>query len=66
MRFTCVQKAPFNRAFPGQKTVVELDGMPNLDDALKNFEFFLRGCGFRFDGSIVQVPEIEVNMEEPE
>jgi hypothetical protein len=59
MRFTFTKKASFLAKEDNQATTfIEFEAL-TLPDILANFEDFLRGCGFRFDGVLDFVEDEE-------
>lgn len=47
----------FVRVYEGVRVSVKLDGDANLSDLLDEFEAFLKGCGYEFDGALDFVGE---------
>ena len=63
MTFSCEFRDSFLKDSPVTKTYnMTVDGT-YLPDILEDFESFLRGCGFHFDGIIDIVPPEEDDLE---
>jgi len=54
---------PFSSGGITSKKTVEFNGA-SLADIMQEFEMFLRGCGFHFDGVVDVVPEEPDDLDE--
>jgi hypothetical protein len=55
-KFVCEEDAPLFNSSPSSVRTVEFSAV-QLDDIVEEFEMFLKGCGFHFDGRLDFVEE---------